>query len=111
MASALLLENIHASAQQLLSRHQIDLATQGKALAGDALLAATRDYELLGIRSATTLTAEAFANAQRLLTSAASASARPGGLGAAAHAGIPVFNAPFSNTRSVAELVIGRPSC
>lgn len=68
MASALLLENIHASAQQLLSRHQIDLATQGKALAGDALLAATRDYELLGIRSATTLTAEAFAKAQRLLT-------------------------------------------
>ncbi|GMG93670.1 phosphoglycerate dehydrogenase [Cupriavidus metallidurans] len=109
MASALLLENIHASAQQLLSRHQIDLATQGKALAGDALLAAARDYELLGIRSATTLTAEAFAKAQRLLTVGCFCiGTSQVDLGAAAHAGIPVFNAPFSNTRSVAELVIGQ---
>lgn len=109
MASAILLENIHASAQQLLGRHQIDIATQPKALAGEPLSQAIRDHDLLGIRSATTLTAESFANASRLLTVGCFCiGTSQVDLGAAAHAGIPVFNAPFSNTRSVAELVIGQ---
>ncbi len=107
MASVLLLENIHASAQQLLGRHQIDIATQGKALAGDALLSAVRDHELLGIRSATTLTAEAFANARRLLSVGCFCiGTSQVCLGAAANAGIPAFNAPFSNTRSGAGRVL-----
>lgn len=109
MATAILLENIHASAQQMLGRHQIDVATQGKALAGDPLLQAVRDHELLGIRSATTLTAETFADPGKLLTVGCFCiGTSQVDLGAAAHKGIPVFNAPFSNTRSVAELVIGQ---
>ncbi|WP_454766404.1 phosphoglycerate dehydrogenase [Cupriavidus campinensis] len=109
MASAILLENIHASAQQMLARHQIDVATQGKALAGEPLLHAVQDHELLGIRSATTLTAELFAKPGKLLTVGCFCiGTSQVDLGAAAHAGIPVFNAPFSNTRSVAELVIGQ---
>ena len=109
MARALLLENIHATGQQLLARHQIDVATQGKALTGAPLLDAVRDHELLGIRSATHLGADAFANARRLLSVGCFCiGTSQVDLAAAAHAGIPVFNAPFSNTRSVAELVIGQ---
>lgn len=109
MATAILLENIHASAQQMLGRHQIDVATQGKALAGEALQHAVQGHELLGIRSATTLTAETFAQPGKLLTVGCFCiGTSQVDLGAAAHAGIPVFNAPFSNTRSVAELVIGQ---
>jgi len=109
MATAILLENIHASAQQMLGRHQIDVATQGKALAGEPLQQAVQGHELLGIRSATTLTAETFAQPGKLLTVGCFCiGTSQVDLGAAAHAGIPVFNAPFSNTRSVAELVIGQ---
>ncbi|KAI3592981.1 D-3-phosphoglycerate dehydrogenase [Cupriavidus sp. U2] len=109
MASAILLENIHASGQQLLGRHHIDVATQSKALAGQPLLAAVRDHDLLGIRSATHLTAEHFGSSGRLLSVGCFCiGTSQVDLNAAAHAGIPVFNAPFSNTRSVAELVIGQ---
>ncbi len=56
-------------------------------------------HELLGIRSATTLTAETFAQPGKLLTvGCCRIGTSQVDLGAAAHAGIPVFNAPFSNT-------------
>ncbi|NYI01912.1 phosphoglycerate dehydrogenase [Cupriavidus plantarum] len=109
MTSALLLENIHASAQQALAQAQLTVATQPKALAGDALVEAVQRHELLGIRSATHLTADTFAHARHLLSVGCFCiGTSQVDLPAAAHAGIPVFNAPFSNTRSVAELVIGQ---
>ncbi|QET04510.1 phosphoglycerate dehydrogenase [Cupriavidus pauculus] len=109
MTSALLLENIHASAQQALAQAQLTVATQPKALAGDALHDALQRHELLGIRSATHLTADTFAHARHLLSVGCFCiGTSQVDLPAAAHAGIPVFNAPFSNTRSVAELVIGQ---
>ncbi|CAG9184723.1 phosphoglycerate dehydrogenase [Cupriavidus pampae] len=109
MTSALLLENIHASAQQALTQAHLTFATQPKALAGDALKDAVQQHELLGIRSATHLTADTFAHAKHLLSVGCFCiGTSQVDLPAAAHAGIPVFNAPFSNTRSVAELVIGQ---
>ncbi|WP_423200208.1 MULTISPECIES: phosphoglycerate dehydrogenase [unclassified Cupriavidus] len=109
MTSALLLENIHASAQQALAHARLQVATQPKALAGDMLVQAVQPHELLGIRSATTLTADTFAQARHLLSVGCFCiGTSQVDLPAAAHAGIPVFNAPFSNTRSVAELVIGQ---
>ena len=109
MTSALLLENIHASAQQALAHASLEVATQPKALAGDTLVQAVQSHELLGIRSATTLTADTFAQARHLLSVGCFCiGTSQVDLPAAAHAGIPVFNAPFSNTRSVAELVIGQ---
>lgn len=109
MTSALLLENIHASAQQALAQAQLTVATQPKALAGDALHDVLQRHELLGIRSATHLTADTFAHARHLLSVGCFCiGTSQVDLPAAAHAGIPVFNAPFSNTRSVAELVIGQ---
>lgn len=109
MTSALLLENIHTSAQQALTQARLEIATQAKALAGDALVQAVQQHELLGIRSATHLTADTFARARHLLSVGCFCiGTSQVDLPAAAHAGIPVFNAPFSNTRSVAELVIGQ---
>jgi len=62
---------------------------------------------ILGIRSKTHVTAEVLANAKRLLTLGCFCiGTNQVDLDAANRRGIPVFNAPFSNTRSVAELVI-----
>ncbi len=105
----LLLEGVHESAVSLLRRAgyaQID--HQPKALDGPALADALRGVHILGIRSRTQLTAEVFAAANRLMVVGCfSVGTNQVELEAARVRGIPVFNAPFSNTRSVAELVIG----
>ena len=63
---------------------------------------------ILGIRSRTQLTEEVFAASDRLMcVGCFSVGTNQVDLDAARRRGIPVFNAPFSNTRSVAELVIG----
>jgi D-3-phosphoglycerate dehydrogenase len=79
-----------------------------KALDPDALLRAIEGVHVLGIRSRTQLTEEVFATADRLFAVGCfSVGTNQVDLNAARCRGIPVFNAPFSNTRSVAELVIG----
>jgi D-3-phosphoglycerate dehydrogenase / 2-oxoglutarate reductase len=79
-----------------------------KALDADGLLQAIKGVDLLGIRSRTQLTHEALAVADRLVAVGCfSVGTNQVDLDAARQRGIPVFNAPFSNTRSVAELVIG----
>jgi D-3-phosphoglycerate dehydrogenase len=79
-----------------------------KALDGAALAEALTGVHILGIRSRTQLTAEVFAAANRLMVVGCfSVGTNQVDLLAARERGIPVFNAPFSNTRSVAELVIG----
>ena len=79
-----------------------------KALDGSALEEALAGVHILGIRSRTQLTEAVFAGAGRLmLVGCFSVGTNQVDLLAARARGIPVFNAPFSNTRSVAELVIG----
>ena len=103
-----LLEGIHASAVDFLAAEgYTQVVTAPKALAGEALLSMIEDAHFLGIRSRTHLTAEVLAHAGRLTAIGAFCiGTNQIDLDAAMRRGIPVFNAPFSNTRSVAELVL-----
>jgi D-3-phosphoglycerate dehydrogenase len=103
-----LLEGIHASAVDALQRDgYTDVVTSPKALSGDALRTALADAHFLGIRSRTQLTAEVLRAAPKLVAVGAFCiGTNQIDLHTALQLGIPVFNAPFSNTRSVAELVL-----
>ena len=105
----LLLEGVNDSAVELM-RHggYTNLTRLPKALDGAELATALADVHVLGIRSRTQLTADVFAHAPRLVAVGCfSVGTNQVDLDAARRRGVPVFNAPFSNTRSVAELVIG----
>ena len=79
-----------------------------KALDGGALREAVKGVHLLGIRSRTRINAAVLEAADRLIAIGCfSVGVNQVDVDAACRIGIPVFNAPFSNTRSVAELVIG----
>lgn len=105
----LLLEGIADSAVALLAAAGYENVTRmPKALDGPALAEALQGVHMLGIRSRTQLSAEALAAADRLITVGCFCiGTNQVALEVARDRGIPVFNAPFSNTRSVAELVIG----
>jgi D-3-phosphoglycerate dehydrogenase / 2-oxoglutarate reductase len=105
----LLLEGVNESAVQLFRQAGYgNLTRLTKALDGQALKDALRGVHLLGIRSRTQLTAEMVEAADRLVAVGCfSVGTNQVDLDATRRAGVPVFNAPFSNTRSVAELVIG----
>merc|ERR1712080_683094 len=76
-------------------------------LAPEQLKEKIRDVHVIGVRSKTKLTAEILKEARRLLAVGAFCiGTDQTDLGFAASLGIPVFNAPFANTRSVAELVV-----
>ena len=77
------------------------------ALQGDDLAEALGDVHMLGIRSRTQVTAEVLASANRLIAIGCFCiGTNQVDLNAALIKGVPVFNAPYSNTRSVAELVL-----
>jgi D-3-phosphoglycerate dehydrogenase len=103
-----LLEGIHESAVAVLRQDgYTNIATYPKALAGEPLSRALADAHFLGIRSRTQLTEEVLEQAPRLAgIGAFCIGTNQIDLRAAMKRGIPVFNAPFSNTRSVAELVL-----
>jgi D-3-phosphoglycerate dehydrogenase len=105
-----LLEGIHASAIEAF--HQsgyTQVATHAGALAGQALRDALEGAHLLGIRSRTQLTADVLQAARGLAAIGCFCiGTNQVDLVAAMRLGIPVFNAPFSNTRSVAELVLAQ---
>ena len=105
----LLLEGVHDSAVELLvNSGYTNFRRLPKALDADALREAGKAIELLGIRSRTQLSREIFAAANDLVAVGCfSVGTNQVDLDAARQHGIAVFNAPFSNTRSVAELVIG----
>jgi D-3-phosphoglycerate dehydrogenase len=108
-ANTLLLEGVNDSAVEIFqnSKH-MNVERLPKALEGEALRKAVTGIDLLGIRSRTQLTHEFFSDAGRLAAVGCfSVGTNQVDLDAARKRGIPVFNAPFSNTRSVAELVIG----
>jgi len=107
--SVLLLEGISTTAVDLMkAAGYTNLVHLPKALEGEALKEAIRGVHMIGIRSRTQLTEEVFEAAERLMAVGCfSVGTNQVDLSAARMRGIPVFNAPFSNTRSVAELVIG----
>ncbi len=104
----LLLENVHESAHELFRAQGFELETMPRALKEDELVAKLEEgVHILGIRSKTQVTRRALTSGKRLLSVGAFCiGTNQIDLRAANEAGIPVFNAPFSNTRSVAELVI-----
>jgi D-3-phosphoglycerate dehydrogenase / 2-oxoglutarate reductase len=105
----LLLEGISDSAVSLFGAAGYATITRvPKALDGEALKEALQGVHILGIRSRTQLTAEVLAAADRLMAVGCFCiGTNQVALDAARLRGIPVFNAPFSNTRSVAELTMG----
>jgi D-3-phosphoglycerate dehydrogenase len=104
-----LLEGIHPSAIEVLRQDgYTNIETHAKSLSGPELIRAIEGAHFLGIRSRTQLTEEVLAQATKLSAIGAFCiGTNQIALDAAARRGIPVFNAPFSNTRSVAELVLG----
>jgi D-3-phosphoglycerate dehydrogenase len=103
-----LLEGIHPSAvDALASDGYTQVVTSPKALAGKELVDAIADAHFVGIRSRTQLTADVIEQAVKLAAVGAFCiGTNQIDLRAAMMRGVPVFNAPFSNTRSVAELVL-----
>ena len=105
----LLLEGINDSAAELMRRAGYSsIERVGTALDGAALRDALAGVHILGIRSRTQVTDAVLAGADRLMAVGCfNVGTDQVDLPAARARGVPVFNAPFSNTRSVAELVIG----
>jgi D-3-phosphoglycerate dehydrogenase len=103
----LLLENVHPSAHEIFRSETFHLETLPGALAEDELAARIEDVHVLGIRSKTRITDRVLTGARRLLSVGCFCiGTNQVDLAGANRRGIPVFNAPFSNTRSVAELIV-----
>jgi len=100
----LLLEGLDPSAVDAFKADgYTELEYHKKSLPEAKLLKAVEDAHFIGIRSATHLTADVFANAPKLTAVGCFCiGTNQVNLSAARDRGIPVFNAPFSNTRSVA---------
>ncbi|MFP9228895.1 phosphoglycerate dehydrogenase [Pectobacterium cacticida] len=105
----LLVEGVHQSAlNNLRAAGYTNIEFHKGALDPEALKASIRDAHFVGIRSRTQLTEDIFAAAEKLIAVGCFCiGTNQVALSAATKRGIPVFNAPFSNTRSVAEMVIG----
>ncbi len=103
----LLLENIHVSAEEMLTAEGFSVERLKGALKPEELEERIKGVHLLGIRSKTNVYEPALAKAPDLLAVGAFCiGTNQVDLKSANVHGVPVFNAPFSNTRSVAELVI-----
>ncbi|WP_347057489.1 phosphoglycerate dehydrogenase [Blastococcus sp. HT6-30] len=108
LGRALLLENIHPSAVEVLRGAGFEVEQRPGSLAPDDLADALQGVTLLGIRSNTTVTAEVIAKAGDLAAIGCFCiGTNQVDLAAATDTAVPVFNAPYSNSRSVVELVIG----
>jgi D-3-phosphoglycerate dehydrogenase len=104
---ALLLENIHPDAARLLEDAGLEVVRRSTSLDEAELAAELPGVALIGIRSKTRLTARVLQNAPDLLAVGAFCIGTDQiDLTAAAALGIAVFNAPYSNTRSVVELAL-----
>jgi len=106
----LLLEGVHQSAVDTLTRSGYDnVEYLPTALPDQELKKKIADAHFVGIRSRTKLSAEIFEAASKLqAVGCFCIGTNQVDLDSALARGIPVFNAPYSNTRSVAELVIGQ---
>ncbi len=107
MLKALLLENIHPNAIGVLKDHSIEIEALKGSLNEDDLIARLDGVAILGIRSRTHITKRVIEGATGLLAVGAYCiGTNQIDLEATSLKGIAAFNAPFSNTRSVAEIVI-----
>jgi len=104
---ALLVENIHADASSRLAKEGYEVSSLARALGEDELIDALDGVCLLGIRSGTQVTERVLAAAPGLVAIGAFCiGVNQIDLAAASRRGMAVFNAPFSNTRSVVELAL-----
>ncbi|MCB1135977.1 MAG: phosphoglycerate dehydrogenase [Chlamydiia bacterium] len=105
---ALLLENIDPAAEQSLKRAGFVVQTLPRAMEASELEACIGELSFLGIRSKTQLSAALLAKAPKLQSVGAFCiGTNQIDLSACSARGISVFNAPYSNTRSVVELALG----
>jgi D-3-phosphoglycerate dehydrogenase len=104
----LLLEGIHLSAEETLQKAgYTNIQTHPRALPEDELKKAIAQAHFVGIRSRTQLTREVLSAAEKLVAIGCFCiGTNQVDLQAATEKGVVVFNAPYSNTRSVAELVL-----
>lgn len=103
----LLLENIHKSAHDLFGAEGMKLEVLPGALSEDDLARRIESVHVLGIRSKTHVSDRVLSSARRLLSIGCFCiGTNQVDLDAANRHGVPVFNAPFSNTRSVAEMIL-----
>ncbi|MBM9463320.1 phosphoglycerate dehydrogenase [Aeromicrobium sp. YIM 150415] len=103
----LLLENIHADGADFLRGKGYQVETLDRALGEDELIEAIQGVHLLGIRSTTYITDRVLQNAPELMAIGAFCiGTNQIDLASASRHGVAVFNAPYSNTRSVVELAI-----
>ncbi|MBN8652781.1 MAG: phosphoglycerate dehydrogenase [Cytophagales bacterium] len=104
----LLLENVHPYAVEAFKAEGFNVEVYPAGLDEDELCEKIKNVSVLGIRSKTMVTAKVLANANRLMTIGAFCiGTNQIDLKEATKRGVAVFNAPYSNTRSVVELVIG----
>jgi D-3-phosphoglycerate dehydrogenase / 2-oxoglutarate reductase len=104
---ALLVESIHPDASARLAKEGYEVSTLGRALGEDELIDALDGVSLLGIRSGTRVTERVLGAARGLVAVGAFCiGINQIDLAAASRRGVAVFNAPFSNTRSVVELAL-----
>lgn len=104
---ALLLETLHPQATEILNAADIAVDNRAGALDEDELIEALQGVHLLGLRSKTHVTERVLREATDLIAVGAfSIGTNQIDLAAAARLGIAVFNAPFSNTRSVVEMAL-----
>lgn len=104
----LLLENIHTDAVEKFTHDGFTVETLSSSLSENELIKKLKDVHVLGIRSKTQVTKKVVENAPRLMAIGAFCiGTKQIDLDACKKSGIVVFNAPYSNTRSVVELAIG----
>lgn len=104
----LLLEGVHSKAEENFKNHHFtNIETQDVAWSEEELLAKIEDVHIIGVRSKTQITERILAHAPKLKAIGCFCiGTNQVDLEAAMRAGVTVFNSPYSNTRSVAELVI-----
>jgi len=106
--TVLLLENVHPEAVKLFKEEGYNVEFVKGALDEDELCERIKDVSILGIRSKTNVTAKVLEHANKLISIGAFCiGTNQIDLKACTTKGIAVFNAPYSNTRSVVELTIG----
>lgn len=108
LIKVLLLENVHPAAVEAFEAQGFDVEFHKGAMDEDELAEKIKDVSIIGIRSKTTITKKVLENADKLLAIGAFCiGTNQIDIKTASEKGIAIFNAPYSNTRSVVELVIG----
>lgn len=103
----LLLENVHEKGIKLFQQETFSVETLKESLSEEKLMEKISTVHIIGIRSKTKITKNVIAAAKKLICIGCFCIGTDQvDLDAARSVGIPVFNSPFSNTRSVAELVL-----